>query len=90
MIYVGERITLKATFTDSEGTNVDPTTPVTVTVIKPDGTVDVDVDGETASTTGTGVFTYVYTPDTQGRYQFIFESADDAIEKETFIVRRRT
>jgi hypothetical protein len=83
-IDAGEKVVLTATFTDDSGTKTDPSTPVTVSIRAPDGTLD--VDGATASQDSTGVYSYTYTPSAPERYHYKFESADGAIEQDSFYV----
>jgi len=83
-IVEGETITLEATFTDDSGTATSPSTPVEITVRKPDGTVD--VDSATVSEGSTGEFSYTYTTSDPGLYNYKYVSADGAIEQGTFYV----
>jgi len=81
-IDAGEKVTLSATFTDEAGTNTDPSTPVQVTVVDPDG--NKVADGATASQSSTGVYEYVLTTGAYGTYLYKFTSADGAVEQGRF------
>lgn len=82
MIFVGEKIKLSAQFTDDSGTNTSPSTPVTITHVQEDGTVD--VDEVTVSEGSTGFFEYEYTIAKKGTNHYAFESADGAIEEDQY------
>lgn len=77
-ITAGEKIRLKAIFTDSDGMNTDPTEPVNVTVKAPDGTLI--VDEVEATRVSRGEYRYVFTATMEGYYEYKFQTADDAIE----------
>lgn len=78
----GETITLTATFRDSQGNKTDPSTPVEVTIRRPDGTTDGPFQTNNRST---GVFAYQYTVGgKQGEYTYKFVSNDGLVEQDTF------
>lgn len=79
---VGEKQRLQATFT-ADAASGDPTEPVTVKILKPDGTKE---DEENATADTDTVFYYDYTPTMHGTHKARFKSADDAIEIHEFYV----
>jgi len=84
-ITVDESVTLSVTFKDAEGQKVDPSTPVEVSVLRPNKTIDGPF---TASRVSVGAFTYPYTPPSDGLYFYRFTSTDGGVEVGSFVVER--
>ncbi len=82
---IGDKITLRASFTDSDAA-VDPST-VTCAVRAPDGTPS----APSVSKAATGVYTATVLPDAAGVwfYRFAGTGAYVAAEEGTFLIRRR-
>lgn len=83
-----ETITLEATITDSAGAAVDPTT-VVISVMKPDGTLD--VDGVAMTKDSVGSYHYDYTiPSDVGTYKSQVKATGATskvtVEPDTFLV----
>lgn len=78
----GERIRLIATFTNDDGTKVDPASPVEVTVKAPDGTLL--VDGANAQKIDTGEYRYIVDTTISGKYFYKFTTGSDSIEVDSF------
>lgn len=78
----GETVVLTAEFKDDSGSLTNPGTPVEVTVVGPDGTID---DAVTVSKQSTGVFEHeVDASQGDGVYRYKFVSADGAVEQGLF------
>jgi len=77
----GETITLTATFTDDTGTKADPSTPVEVTIVRPDG----EEDGPfTMSRAETGVYQYEYDVVAPYSHDYRVETADGGVAQSDF------
>lgn len=85
-ITAGERVKLKAIFTDSEGNNTDPDEPVNVTVKAPDSTLA--VEEQSATRVSRGVFEYIFDTTMEGFYEYKFHTTDDAIEVGSFTAKK--
>jgi len=64
---VGNEVQLNASFTNSSGALVDPTT-ITVQIQDPSG----NLSSYAASKTSVGVYYYTYTPSLTGAYFYVF------------------
>jgi len=83
----GESILLRATYTDEAGERADPAQPVEVIVVPP--SPQSANDGPfTATRTEKGVYEYEYDVEEAGRYEYRFETNDDAVEQGTFVALR--
>lgn len=86
-IYIGETITLRATFR-ANGLPTDPST-VTLKVRDPSGDVEEYTDGAAELTKeNTGVFSKTLSPDKAGTWSYVWEGtgAVDAINTNRFVV----
>ena len=81
-ITVGETAILSVTFRDDQGQKVNASTPVEVTVRRPDGTIDGPF---VASQQSVGVFEHPYPTPLDGLYFYKFVSADGGVETGTFV-----
>lgn len=78
----GETVVLRAEFRDDSKSLTNPGTPVEVTVVGPNSTID---DGVTASNPEAGVFEHnVDASQGDGVYRYKFVSADGAVEQGSF------
>lgn len=84
-IDVGEGTKITGTFKDTDGTIVDPTTPVTI-VVKDQADNLTEI---TATKDDTGVFSGDYTPSVAGIHYYTFYSNDNppAIDQGNFLVK---
>jgi hypothetical protein len=77
----GETITLRATFEDDSGTKADPSTPVEVTIVRPDGEEDGPFQMSKAST---GVYEYEYDVVAPYSHDYRVETADGGVAQSDF------
>lgn len=78
-----EAIVLTARFFAEDKSTAAPETPVQIKVLPPEGDVEGPFNMEQVRT---GVFRYVYSAGQTGRYHWKAETADSAIQQDTFDV----
>lgn len=87
---IGDLVTVSASFTDRDGQAADPDA-VTLTILKPDGTIDV-IDHDELDNPDVGTYEYDVDVDQERKWRYRFEGTGSVVaaDEQEFTVRLRT